>query len=86
VRTRGGPAPYPERARSLRLQGTVAIDMIVDESGAPTDLRVVESAGAILDAAVLDAVRGWRFEPARKYGVPVRLRWSARQTYRSASP
>jgi serine/threonine-protein kinase len=85
VRTQGGPAPYPERARRLRLQGTVTIEMIVDETGTPSDLRVAQSAGAVLDAAVLEAVRAWRFEPARKSGVRVKVRWTARQTYRTAS-
>ena len=37
-----------------------------------------------LRAGVLDAVRGWRFEPATKGGVRVKVRWTARQTYRSA--
>ncbi len=86
VRTHGAPAPYPDRARALRQHGTVAVSMIVDETGAPTELSVVESAGAVLDAAVLENVRGWRFEPARKGGVRVRVRWTARQTYREARP
>ena len=58
--------------------------MIVDETGVPTDLRVVESAGPILDEAVLKAVRTWRFEPARKDGVRVKVRWQVRQTYEIA--
>ncbi len=86
VRTSGGPAPYPERARALRQQGTVAVAMVVDENGTPTELSVVESAGAVLDAAVLESVRGWRFEPARKNGVRVKVRWTARQTYRGSRP
>ena len=86
VRTRGGTAPYPERARQLRQQGTVSIQMIVDETGTPTELQVVESAGSALDAAVLESVRAWRFEPARKNGVKVKVRWTARQTYRNARP
>ena len=47
-------------------------------------LSVVESAGPVLDKAVLDAVRGWRFKPATKAGVRVKVRWTARQTYRTA--
>jgi TonB family protein len=86
VRTRGGPAPYPERARALRLHGTVTIQMIVDETGVPTELAVSESAGPVLDAAVLESVRAWRFEPARKNGVRVKVRFTARQTYRAARP
>jgi periplasmic protein TonB len=84
VRIRGGAAPYPEAARVMRQAGTVAVAMIVDEHGSPTELAVVESAGPVLDKAVLDAVRGWRFEPATKAGVRVKVRWTARQTYRTA--
>ena len=56
--------------------------MIVTEDGEPLDLAVVESAGDILDQAVLDAVGEWRFEPALKDGVKVRVPWTIRQTFR----
>jgi protein TonB len=82
VRVSGQPAPYPDAARRRGLRGTVTIDMIVDETGAPTELQVVESAGPVLDEAVLKAVGAWRFEPARKDGARVKVRWRARQTYR----
>ena len=45
---------------------------------------MAESAGPILDEAVLKAVRTWRFEPARKDGVRVKVRWQVRQTYKTA--
>jgi serine/threonine-protein kinase len=82
VRVEGEPAPYPDAARRRGVRGTITVDMIVDETGLPTELQVVESAGPILDEAVLEAVRTWRFEPARKDGVRVKVRWRARQTYR----
>ena len=82
VRVEGEPAPYPDAARRRGVRGTITVDMIVDETGRPTELQVVESAGPILDEAVLEAVRTWRFEPARKDGVRVKVRWRARQTYR----
>ena len=66
------------------MRGTVLIALIVDENGLPTDLQVVESAGPILDEVVLKAVRTWRFEPARKDGVRVKVRWQVRQTYKTA--
>ncbi len=59
--------------------------MIITEEGEPIDVTIVESAGAILDAAVLDAIEGWRFEPATKDGVKVRVRWVIRQTFRLKS-
>ena len=84
VRVGGESAVYPPRARKLKLGGSVLVDLIVDENGLPTDARVTESAGPILDEAVLTAVRTWRFEPARKDGVRVKVRWQARQTYKTA--
>jgi len=81
-RVKGAPASYPDAARRHRLTGTVTVTMIVTETGEVEEPTVTESAGHILDAAVLDAVRGWRFEPARKDGRPVRIRWTIRQTYR----
>jgi serine/threonine-protein kinase len=84
VRISGDSAIYPERARQMKLRGSVLVALIVDENGRPTDLQVVESAGPILDDVVLKAMRTWRFEPARKDGVRVKVRWQARQTYKTA--
>ena len=72
----------PSTSGRRPLNGTVAISMLVDENGVPTELQVVESAGEPLDSAALASVRTWRFEPARKNGVPVRVRHVTRQTYR----
>ena len=77
----GNPPPYPDEARRVNLLGTVKIEMIVNERGEPTDLRVVGSAGEILDRAVVDAVRTWRYEPATKSGVKVKVHWSYQHSY-----
>ena len=60
----------------------MTVDFLVDERGKPQDLRVVESAGEILNSAVIEAVRGWEFAPARKNGVPVKVRWQWTQEFR----
>jgi eukaryotic-like serine/threonine-protein kinase len=77
----GETAAYPARAQKSRMQGLVVVEMIVTETGEPIDLRIVESAGEILDRAVLDAVKTWRFEPARKEGLKVRVLWPVRQRF-----
>jgi serine/threonine-protein kinase len=77
----GEAAPYPEPAKRLRLEGSVTVEMIVTERGEPVNLRVVESAGGIFDSAVLAAVRTWRYAPAEKDGVEVRVRLRARQVF-----
>ena len=70
-----GRAPgYPPMARRLKQQGRVTIEFVVTEEGVPTELVVIESAGAILDKAVLDSLRKWRYEPAKRNNEPVRVK------------
>jgi serine/threonine-protein kinase len=81
-RVAGGPAPYPKEARRLNAQGTVEVEIIVDEKGIPRDAVVLHSAGAVLDEAVIEAVYKFRYTPAVKDGVPVKVR----QTYSQKFP
>jgi protein TonB len=82
VRVSGGPAVYPDAARRLGLLGSVTVAFVVSEQGLPEQIRVMRSAGAILDGATLEALRSWRFEPARLRGVKVSVRWRVRQVFR----
>jgi TonB family protein len=81
-RISGSPPRYPERARQRKQEGRVTIQMIVTEEGVPTELEVIESAGQLLDEAVLNAVKKWTFEPGKKDGVPVKVRHVIRQSFR----
>jgi len=74
-------AEYPKAAERLRLVGSVTVEMTVNEKGETEDVRVVQSAGEILDAAVVSAVRQWRYEPATKNGVKVKVRTGWKQTF-----
>jgi protein TonB len=55
---------YPEEAFAKGIQGTVVVELVVDEEGRVAHAEVRESVPA-LDTAALAAVRGWRFTPAR---------------------
>ena len=81
-RIKGEAAGYPKAAERFHYLGKVSVEFLVDEKGRPQDLHVVESAGEILNAAVLEAIRGWEFAPARKNGVPVKVRWQWAQEFR----
>jgi periplasmic protein TonB len=61
-------ADYPEDARREGWEGTVMIEVAVDEQGRPKSSRVQRSSGfAILDRAALDNIqRRCRFHPARR--------------------
>lgn len=62
---------YPEQDKASLHQGMVAIYVLVDKTGVPQKLQVIRSAGASLEAASLDAVRQWRYEPPTCNGQPV---------------
>jgi protein TonB len=67
------PPVYPPRCLRLGIEGTVRVRVLVGEDGRPQEVTVGESSGeSALDNAAMDAVRTWRFEPAKHNGVPVR--------------
>jgi outer membrane biosynthesis protein TonB len=43
----------------------------VDEAGVPLEVSIVHSAGSVIDATTLAAVRQYRFTPAKVRGIPV---------------
>ena len=58
---------YPATARRLGIEGTALLRVFVDAEGRVGDVVVKQSAGhPDLDRAAADAVRRWRFEPARR--------------------
>ncbi len=61
------PPPYPPLSLG---NGTVIVEVDVDERGAVSNAHVVRSAAGF-DGAALDAARQWRFGPARRMGAPV---------------
>jgi protein TonB len=58
---------YPASARRAGAQGTTLLGVLVGADGRVGDVVVRQSAGhPDLDAAAANAVRRWRFEPARR--------------------
>jgi TonB family protein len=73
------PLGLPPEARDMRYTGLVKLDWLVTENGVPADIRVLVSAGTVLDDFVKQKVAEWRYEPARKHGVRVRVRMPPRR-------
>ena len=66
------PEPeYSEEARKAKYQGTVVLEVVVDASGHPRNLKVVRSLGLGLDEKAIEAVEKWKFRPGYKDGKPV---------------
>jgi len=66
------PLGYPATARRLGIQGTTMLRVHVLVDGSVGDVVVQETAGhPDLDEAAAEAVRRWRFDPARRGNNPV---------------
>ncbi|HEX9157810.1 MAG TPA: energy transducer TonB, partial [Syntrophales bacterium] len=66
------PPVYPGAARQRGYEGDVLIAAEVRADGRIGAVRVKRSSGyASLDNSALEAVRAWRFEPARRMGAVV---------------
>lgn len=63
---------YPELARRIRLQGDVAVEVIISPEGRVESVRVL-SGHPMLTPTALEAARAWRFSPTLLNGVPVRV-------------
>lgn len=82
IGTRQDPT-YPWEARRNRWQGTVLLAVTVSSDGRPIAIDIARSSGyGVLDEAAVEAVRQWRFVPARRNGVAVEDRVAVPITFR----
>jgi TonB family protein len=72
--TRRGTVTYPPLARAQRAQGTVITSVLVSETGAVLDVRVIRGVNAPvgLNEAAVQTMRRSAFAPASLDGVRVR--------------
>lgn len=68
------PPVYPFAMRSSGLRGDVVVEFVVDTEGRVKNPVVVRTLNPGFNEAALEAMRGWRFEPARLDGRPVNTR------------
>jgi TonB family protein len=66
------PPTYPRELRGAGPRGTVVVRLRIGRYGRVLDAAAVEGK-PLLDAAVLAAVRTWRFEPALRDGEPIEV-------------
>jgi TonB family protein len=72
---RKGTLQYPPIALRQRVEGTVELNVLVDEKGGVTDAKVVTGVGGRsgLNEAAIDYARRQRYRPATKEGIPVKV-------------
>lgn len=66
---------YPTVARKRGQEGTVWLDIWLDEKGNKSKLEITQSSGlTLLDKSALKAVSGWQFKPYEKNGIRIASR------------
>jgi TonB family protein len=73
---------YSEEARKSKYQGVVVLWLVIGPDGRPHEIRVARPLGMGLDEKAIEAVRTWRFEPARKDGRPVAVQMNVEVSFR----
>ena len=62
---------YTDEARRRAIEGDVVLEIVVRRDGSVGDVKVLRTLGAGLEQRAVDAVRQWRFGPARREGTTV---------------
>lgn len=68
--------PYPSISRRRGEEGTVVLELLVLKDGSVDDVKIKESSGfPRLDKSAMDAVRRWRYNPAKRGGQAIDYRY-----------
>jgi len=62
---------YPAELKAQKVQGRVTVQMVIDETGKMSNLRVTKSTDPRFNDAVLKALQACEFKPALEAGKPV---------------
>ncbi len=73
---------FSSEARAAKLDGMVALWVVIGPDGVPGDVRVIRPLGLGLDEQAVLAVRQWRFEPGTRDGQPVSVAATVEMNFR----
>ena len=62
---------YTDAARRQAIEGDVVLEIVVRSDGTVGNVKVRRTLGGGLEQKAIEAVRQWRFTPAKRHGVPV---------------
>jgi len=75
--------PFPEGAPRVETPTAVVVQLQVDAQGDVIEVALIKSMGEPFDAAVLKAVRDFKFQPGLYQGTPVPVKIEFSQTFES---
>jgi protein TonB len=65
---------YPRDMRSQGINGLVMVKCTIDEKGDVSEANVIKSSNQNFDQYATDAVKKWKFKPARENGNPISVK------------
>ena len=68
------PPHYPSSLKREGVSGLVAVVIVIDEKGSIMSSSIAKSSNPEFEKPALDAVKNWKFKPAKKDGNPVKVR------------
>ncbi|MDT8071216.1 MAG: energy transducer TonB [Terriglobia bacterium] len=73
---------YSKEALKKKIEGTVVLWVVIGPDGVPKDVRVQRSLGYGLDQEAIEAVKKWKFKPAKLKGQPVTVQVNVEVNFR----
>jgi protein TonB len=72
--TKTAKPDFPYKLKREGVSGLVAVSCVIDENGSVVDMKVTKSSHPDFERPAMDALKQWRFTPAKKDGKPVKVR------------
>jgi protein TonB len=67
------PPRYPASLKSEGVSGVVAVVIVIDETGSVKASSISKSSNPEFEKPALEAVKNWKFKPAKKDGKSVKV-------------
>ena len=77
---------FSQESKTAKISGNVLVNLVVDQSGIPTNVRIVRGIGYGLDEKAVEAVSKYRFKPAMEHGQPVPVEINIQVNFQIFSP
>ena len=74
VPVRTVPPKFPEEMRRSGSAGLVTVNCLIDEKGNVTETKVVKASNDAFAEPALEALKKWKFKPAKKEGAAIAIR------------
>jgi TonB family protein len=67
------PPAYPPDSKAAGLEGSVVLQLVITMEGSPVSMKVISSPAGDMSQAAMDAVKNWKWVPAKLNGEPVEV-------------